>query len=133
MYAKAGNDEILYHLARSYTPGDASYEAQFWHARQLFIAGQYIQSKALFRSLSKAKVANRHWPRAALEGRFTGLVSELHANHFMITKDADAQWVLAAREQVSAEVWHAVSRNARVSFQIAFCLSGTTATEVELL
>lgn len=135
METKAGNDEILYHLSHSYTPGDSNYEAQFWHARQLFIAGQFPQSKTLFKTLSKAKVAPflRYQPRAPLPDQYSGLVNQLRASHFMITKDGDGQWVMAPREQVTPEVWHAVSRNARVRFTLAFCLSGTLATDVELL
>lgn len=135
MESKAGNDELLYHLAHSYTPGDSNYEAQFWHARQLFLAGQYLPSKTLFKALSKARLAPgvRYSPRGPLPDPFIGLLNQLHANHFMITKDGDGQWVMAPREQVTPEVWHPVSRNARVRFRLAFCLSGTIATDVELL
>jgi hypothetical protein len=124
---------VLHHFARSYTPGDTSYEARFWHARQLFVAGRLRESKTLFKQLRTARVnpEDRYRAREPLEGTFRGQVIQLHANNFVIARDGDAEWVMCPREQVSAEIWNTVSLSERVSFKIAFCLSGTVATDVE--
>ena len=126
-------DEILYHLARGYTPGDENYEAQFWHARQLFVAGKLRESKALFRQLRRARVApaDRYRARDPLESVFSGRVDRIHTNHFLIARDGDAEWVMAAREEVSPELWDSLSINQRMRFRIAFCLGGTVAIDVE--
>jgi hypothetical protein len=36
----AQGDALVYHFSRSFAPGDKNYEAQFWYARQLFLAGK---------------------------------------------------------------------------------------------
>lgn len=53
------SDSIIYHLRRSFTPGDKNYQAQFWYARQLALSGAQEEAKELFQSLSKANVAFR--------------------------------------------------------------------------
>ena len=42
-----------------------------------------------------------------------------------------AEWVMAARERVSPELWDSLSINQRLRFRIAFCLGGTAAIDVE--
>jgi hypothetical protein len=46
------SDEVLYHLQRSFTPGDRNYRAQFLFARELSIAGRYEDAKPLFARLA---------------------------------------------------------------------------------
>jgi hypothetical protein len=46
-------------LRRAFTPGDKNYNAQFWYARQLCIAGKYEEARPLFATLSEARVPHR--------------------------------------------------------------------------
>src|SRR5262249_41337366 len=103
-----------------------------WHARQLFVGGKLQDSKTLFRQLAKARVApeDRYRDREPLDGTFTGREDRLHANSFLISRDGDAEWILASPDRVSAELWQTISLNQRVRFGIAFCLSGTVALDV---
>jgi hypothetical protein len=132
---KGNDDKILYQLARSYTPGDDNYEAQFWHARQLFVVGKLQESKTLFRQLARARVApeDRYRDREPLEGTFRGRVDRVHATNFLIARDGDGEWILASRERVSPELWQNISIGQRLKFRIAFCLSGTVAIDVEAI
>jgi tetratricopeptide (TPR) repeat protein len=50
-------DQLLYHFQRSYSKGDKNYEAQFWYARQLCIAGRQSEAKPIFEILKKVPVA----------------------------------------------------------------------------
>ncbi len=53
LYMKGGGDStfVVDHLRRSFTVGDQNYEAQFWYARGLFLAGKTDEAKETFRSL----------------------------------------------------------------------------------
>jgi tetratricopeptide (TPR) repeat protein len=50
------SDEVLYHLQRSFTPGDRNYRAQFLFARQLCIAGRYEDAKPIFAKLAEVRL-----------------------------------------------------------------------------
>lgn len=50
------NEEITYHLERSFTAGDSNYDAQIRYGRQLFLSGDIIGSKKLFDSLKNVRV-----------------------------------------------------------------------------
>jgi tetratricopeptide (TPR) repeat protein len=44
----AQGDALIYHFGRSFAPGDRNYEAQFWYARQLFLAGKGEEAQKIF-------------------------------------------------------------------------------------
>jgi len=47
---------LLYHLRRSFAPGDRNLQAQFWYARQLCIADRFDEARPIFRALSDSRV-----------------------------------------------------------------------------
>lgn len=53
---QTNSDAILYHLRRSFSPGDRNLQAQFWYARQLCIAGHTEEAIQLFKTLGEARV-----------------------------------------------------------------------------
>lgn len=58
LFESAGNTEdIIYHLRRSFVPGDNNHDAQLLYARQLFGGGLRTESKNAFAELGKARVA----------------------------------------------------------------------------
>jgi hypothetical protein len=44
----ADGARVVYHFGRSFAPGDRNYEAQFWYARQLFLAGKGEEAQKIF-------------------------------------------------------------------------------------
>jgi len=128
------NDESLYHLARGYTPGDANLEAQFLHARQLFIMGQRQESKELFRKLSSMRMSPnaRNSLRYPLEPVFYGTVKRIEAGYSIISRDGDDEWIFMSRNDVPPNVWDRLSYSMRVAFKIAFSMRGTRAFEVSI-
>lgn len=50
------SDEILYHLRRAFTSLGSDFYAQFWYARQLFVAGNVEDALSIYSGLRDAKV-----------------------------------------------------------------------------
>ena len=80
---------MLYHLKHAFTLGHKSYDAQILYARQLFLAGEFGQSKELFRLLHVAKV--RHELKTKLlyplKDTFHGRVVRKEATYCIISRD----------------------------------------------
>lgn len=53
------NDSLIYHLQRSFQSGDRNYEAQFWYARQLCLAGRPKDAAPIFERLKSISVPIR--------------------------------------------------------------------------
>ncbi len=61
---KLGTDQDLeYHFRLAYSPGDSNYQAQLLHGRQLFVMGDFDNSRDVFRQLSKATLPPNKKPR----------------------------------------------------------------------
>ena len=52
-------DLVRHHLRRSFAPGDANYDAQFWYARHEFLYGDAEQARQTFGALRNANVPAR--------------------------------------------------------------------------
>lgn len=50
------NDLIFDHLRRSFTAGDQNYDAQFWYAREAFLAGKTPEAMKSFQALRNANI-----------------------------------------------------------------------------
>ena len=131
-YAAGSNDEILYHFERGYTPGDSNYEAQFLHARQLFVMGRLTDSKAMFRRLGALRIGReaKNALRYPLDTPFYGTVSRIEASYCLISRDGDAEWIFGSRTDISPEIWNRLSHGVRVTFRIAFSMTGSRALDV---
>jgi tetratricopeptide (TPR) repeat protein/cold shock CspA family protein len=127
------NDDILYHLERSYSAGDQNYEAQFLHARQLFLLAKHQESRKLFTHLKSVRIppAIRREIRYPLEPRFAGIVSRLESSYCFLERDGDGQWVFLAKEAAPDDLWNTLSHGTRVSFRIGFSMSGPSAFDVQ--
>ena len=122
-------DQIEYHLQRSFTHGDANYDAQLLYARQLYAKGDIGGAKERFRSLAAAKVGPdiRDRMRYPLEGWFSGRVERLEATYCFVARDGIGDWVFAHRSEVDAATWKRLRMGSRVRFQIAFTMKGQAA------
>ena len=131
---KGDCNELLYHLHRAYSPGDGNYDAQLLHARQLFICGDFAQSKKIFAGLSRAHVRNelRLKLRCPLAERFTGEVSRQETNYCFIIRDGPGDSIYAHLTQAHKDVRDRRMLGLRVQFRIGFNFRGPTAYEVDL-
>jgi len=122
-------DQTEYHLQRSFTNGDANYDAQLLYARQLYAKGDVDGAKARFRSLSAAKVGPeiRDRMRYPLGGWFSGRVVRMEATYCFVARDGIGDWVFVHRNAVDAAAWTTLRLGSRVRFQIAFTMKGQAA------
>ncbi len=76
-------EEVIYHLERSFGPGDSNYRARLLLGKQFYMCGRVNDSKGVFRQLDKARVSPfvRNRIQEPLDGRFNGRVIKLEANY----------------------------------------------------
>jgi tetratricopeptide (TPR) repeat protein len=131
-------DDVLYHLRRSFAPGDRNYQAQFWYARQLTIMGKYEDARILFRDLNEGRIPFREKTqrRAPVKGgdgkniEYTGVISNLRDTFGFVRCDAlklDAFFVFENLDQGYLEI---LQIGDAVRFNLTFTLRGPTATNI---
>lgn len=130
-------DTILYHLDRSYSPGDKNHEARFWHARQLCLSGKADLAKPLFISLKQLQLPLRQ--KRGVRGivrsadgsptRYFGQVIHRGPDYIFIRADQDGLEMFSPQENLAegAELFQA---GRRVSYNLGFNLSGPIAIDV---
>jgi cold shock CspA family protein len=128
-------DALVYHLKRSFTEGDANYDAQLLYGRQLFINGEIESSKEVFRRLSEARLSPEVRDRLLypIEQPFKGIVTRLEATYCFITREGVNDWIYAHRNNIPDRIWKTLSPGARVRFRIGFTMRSPNAFDVELL
>jgi cold shock CspA family protein len=126
---------LLYHLKRSFNPGDANYDAQLLYARQLFIDGELDASKEVFKRLKDARVSTeiRDELNYPIEKTYTGAIARLEATYGFIARDGFNDWIYAHRSNMPDSAWKSLSLGARVSFKISFSMRSPNAFDIELL
>lgn len=124
--------EILYHLQRSYSPGDTNYEAQLLYGRELFRTGDLENSKKVFKQLSNARVAPEFRDQLLhpLPRRVHGTVKRIEATYFFVARDGTNDWVYAHRSGCDESVWAEARLGMRLSFRVAFNLRGPGAIDI---
>ena len=125
-------DQIEYHLQRSFTSGDANYDAQLLYARQIYVKGDVNGAKERFRTLGTAKVGPdiRNRMRYPLDGWFSGQVVRLEATYCFVTRDGIGDWVFAHRSEVDTALWTTLGMGSRVRFHITFTMKGPAAADL---
>lgn len=132
---KGSPELIAYLLQRAFTPGDANHEAQLLYGRQLFLLNRLEDSRAIFKSLSLARVAPqiRNRVRHPIEGKmFEGRIVKREYGWGFIARDGAEDWIYLHSSHLSELSWDKINVGDRVRFQIGFTLSGPTATTVSL-
>jgi hypothetical protein len=129
---KGTDEEVLYHLERAYVSGDENYEAQFLHARQLFKMNKAVESKDLFRKLSRAHIAPsaKKAVRYPLDGTFIGTIDRMEDSFCWIKRDGDGEYIHVSRERVGQHDWNSLSYGTRGSFRIGFTMKGAAAFDL---
>ena len=130
-------DAILYHLQRSYSPGDRNNEARFWHARQLSLAGRAADAKPLFTALKQLPIPFRQ--RRGVRGevmdrdgkrvRFFGLVISRGDRFGFVRADQDGLEAFAPTDNMENHT-DLPQVGKRVSYELGFNLAGPVALGV---
>jgi hypothetical protein len=125
-------DELIYHLRRSFVPGDNNHDAQLLYGRQLFISGMRNESKQVFADLGKARIPSEARDRILypLGPTFHGQVSRLEAVYCFIARDGMNDWIFATRTSVGETIWKNLAIGFRLSFKIGFTFRGAQAFDV---
>ncbi len=128
------HDKIIYHLIRSFVPGDSNYQARLLLGRQYYVAGSFSESKDVFQKLERmrasAEVRNSlHFP---LDTEFKGVVTRVEATYCFFERYGSSDWVFARRDNVPNEVWQNLTLNTRVCFKVGFSFRGTSAFDISL-
>ena len=137
---QTNSDSILFHLSRSYSPGDKNYWAYFWHARQLYIAGRHDEARTKFDTLKHSRIPydlknSVGHPIKGPDGVpkiFNGVVfSRTHSYGFVRADEADQTAYIPARdiEAMSTKL----EEQDRVSFEIFFSSRGAVVRNLNKL
>jgi tetratricopeptide (TPR) repeat protein len=138
---KANLSDILYHLHRSFTPGDRNYNAQFLYAMYLFIQGDpdsLRQSRGLFQVLQSANLPYQARSRIresfsnddGVAIRLPGTVSAKEVAYGFITRDGTGDRITMREEYIGADEWAEIYYNQHVTFEIGFNFFGPVALNV---
>ena len=131
--------EIEYHLRRAFTEGDTNFEAQFWHARQLYLMDNVVTAWSKFHELKnhsmnpqmKQKVRGVICDSKGNQ-RFTGSVDRLEYDYGFLKRDGAGDRIFFHIRNVEKYVWESLRWHDRVSFSIGFNFWGPTAIDVTL-
>jgi len=131
--------DIIHHLRRSFTQGDINYNAQFWYARSLYIAGEIDEALRVFKALGDSKVSLilKKEPQATVTENnkpklFHGKVVKVEHSHAFIAKDGTGDKVFAYRFSGNRKSWDQLNVEKRVIFELAFNYRGPVVTNIKL-
>jgi tetratricopeptide (TPR) repeat protein len=129
------SDELIYHLRRSFTDGDQNYDARILYGRQLFVNSEFDESRRIFDSLRKLRLAPgvRNKLVYPIEGKSEGHIRKLEPNYCFIARDEAGDWIYAHCSNVDESTWKNLAYGVRVRFEITFSLLGPGAFNVELI
>lgn len=128
---------LLYHFQRSSSKGDRNYEAMFWYARQLCIAGKQAEARPMFESLKQAPVAYEQ--KRKMKGLLLNADGSHHTLYGVVYKVAQSYGFIRAdlanmeiyfEFSKETEILEAVQKGDRVSFNLGFTLAGPCANNV---
>jgi hypothetical protein len=145
LYSRVGNEAekslVRDHLRRSFSDGDANLERQLFYARQLFIEGNFSESKKWFDTLRAENLSSevRNKIRGRIRDadgslrRFSGRLSKKEEAYCFITCDAFKDDIYA-HVSVTAEVdWGQLRVSGRVCFNIGFNFRGACGIGLEMM
>ena len=128
---KLGTDQDLeYHFRLAYSPGDNNYQAQLLHGRQLFVMGNFDNSREAFRQLSKAQLPpnKKRAHMYPLEKGYTGAIEQVEAYYCEIRCDGAGGIVRIDFGDLEDEIDRGdLARYMKVTFKIAFSMYGPRA------
>jgi cold shock CspA family protein/tetratricopeptide (TPR) repeat protein len=130
------HDTVIFHLQRSFSPGDQNYLAQLLFGRALYVAGRIAEAAAFFREQRQRRLpsALSFEPMYEISGiMFSGEIVAKHAGFGFIVRDKTRDLVFFGHHTVGDDEWNAISEGNRVNFGIAFTARGPLAVHVTLI
>jgi tetratricopeptide (TPR) repeat protein len=131
---------ILDHLRRSFTDGDANFDAQFWYARELFITMNHSESARIFESLKHAPIDPkiRRRVRAFVReadgsiARFEGKVHRKESTYILIESPAFGPTLFGHITNSLPYHFGAAELGSRIEFGLGFSMERPEAVNVHL-
>jgi cold shock CspA family protein len=139
---EGGDTELIFdHLRRSFASGDQNYDAQFWYARQAFLAGNLSEASDKFKALRNANmpVQLRNQVRGTVtdasgRGRvYLGEVASIEDAYMFVGSPELKENIFVHRTRVADQGWGNFSRGGRVAFTLGFSMRGPTAVSIRAL
>jgi len=125
------------HLRRSFTEGDKNLDAQFWHARQLYINGKLSEAEQRFEKFNEQRMdpkirhtARGEWSEHGKPKMFAGRVIRWEQYYGFIERDATGDAVYVRRDEDADAIPGDVSQGDRVRFSIIFNFRGPVAQRI---
>lgn len=128
------SNELKYHLRRSFSPGDANYEAQLLYGRQLYLSDELEEAKKVFRDLERVRMSpeDKNGIRYRDNRVFQGTVSKSEFSYLWVRRDGIADYIFAHGSNIDEKVWSQLERDTRVNFRIGFNMRGASVCEIWL-
>lgn len=127
--------DLLYHFGRSFSKGDGYHDARLLYARQLFLIGQYPESREVFRDLSAAPLSfeSKVRPMYPLGGDHRGTVTKIEATYCLVRPENITEILFAHSNNMLEDTWNDIELNCSVRFTIAFNCKGAIAIDVKVI
>jgi tetratricopeptide (TPR) repeat protein len=131
---------ILYHLRRSFSPGDKNLQAQFWYARQLCITDKFEDARSLFKELEGARVPFKE--KKVVRGillrhdgaprELVGTVTLLRDGYGFVRCDAMNISAFFSTTDGTSKGFEYLSVGGVVRFELGFTLRGPLVTRMDM-
>ena len=131
--------EIQYHLKRSFTDGDANFDAQFWYARHQLLYGDIEQGLAQFKKLTTIKTSPAYRNRvrgvvlseSSAAVKYSGYVKSIGPG-YCFASSAELRFNVHVRESEFNETdWENISVGSKICFEVGFSLRGPAGLNVK--
>ncbi len=136
-------EKILYHLRRSWNPGDRNYEAQFWYATYLYMTEdqeRMREAKDIFRRLRdlpmNIEIRTKVRFKISEEGKgkqFFGRLDRREGSYGFIRRDGIGDSLFVHSAYIDSELWKDLKAGDFVTFEIGFNFGGPLCIELRRL
>ena len=139
MHGSVAEREVVRdHLRRSFIDGDLNLEGQYLYARQLFLEGNFSESKRRFSDFARAAIPSGlrnavRWMVLDEDGShrvFAGTVSRGDVAYCFVSCDSFRDDIYSHRSAASEEDWSRLHRGVRVFFELGFTFRGPRAVNL---
>ena len=139
MNANGDSSLILDHLKRSFTVGDAHYEAQFWYARELFLQSHFTRSGKVFAELHE-RAPGRFRTRSTApalktdgtEIIYEGQIERLEEGYAFLRIAQFSNALFASRSDSAHDDWESLRNGSSILTSVAFSRRGARAINVTI-
>jgi cold shock CspA family protein len=132
-------DDIKYYLRRAFTKGDSRFQAQFWHARALYLTNEIAEAKQSFKALSTVSISPdiKNSPSGIIKSNnkpfvFSGNILKVEISYGFVRRDGISDDIFFYKFDNDKLDWESLKRGQPVTFLIAFNYKGAIAINMEL-